>query len=87
MRNGITRVKGTLTILISSVASIDEERLTDNSRIGSFSLKNRRAWAAGRKATREEGRVYCLLGIFTVNISVLYGEVSKAFPRQCKLVK
>ncbi|KAI6023006.1 hypothetical protein PISMIDRAFT_118869, partial [Pisolithus microcarpus 441] len=39
------------------------------------------SWAAGRKTTREEDRAYSLLGLFGVNLPMLYGEGSKAFQR------
>jgi hypothetical protein len=39
------------------------------------------SWAAHRKTTRLEDQAYCLLGIFGVNMPLLYGEGSKAFLR------
>ncbi|KAI6151182.1 heterokaryon incompatibility protein-domain-containing protein [Pisolithus tinctorius] len=39
------------------------------------------SWAAGRKTTRVEDRAYSLLGLFGVNMPMLYGEGSKAFQR------
>lgn len=41
----------------------------------------RMSWAAFRSTSREEDIAYCLLGIFQVNIPLLYGEGSKAFIR------
>lgn len=38
-------------------------------------------WAAGRQATRTEDMAYCLLGVFDVNMPLLYGEGNKAFYR------
>lgn len=37
------------------------------------------SWAAKRKTTRPENIAYCLLGIFNVNMPLLYGEGHKAF--------
>lgn len=37
------------------------------------------AWAARRHTTREEDSAYCLLGLFNVNMPLLYGEGSKTF--------
>ncbi|OLN87307.1 Vegetative incompatibility protein HET-E-1-like protein 13 [Colletotrichum chlorophyti] len=52
------------------------------------SLGRRMSWAAGRKTTREEDVAYSLLGIFDVNIPLLYGEGSSAFTRlQEKILK
>lgn len=41
----------------------------------------RMSWAANRTTTREEDIAYCLLGIFDVNIPLIYGEGPKAFIR------
>ncbi|KAI6167803.1 hypothetical protein EDD17DRAFT_1751214 [Pisolithus thermaeus] len=39
------------------------------------------SWAAERETTRVEDRAYSLLGLFGVNMPMLYGEGSKAFQR------
>ncbi|KAI6116667.1 heterokaryon incompatibility protein-domain-containing protein [Pisolithus croceorrhizus] len=39
------------------------------------------SWAADRKTTRVEDRAYSLMGLFDVNMPMLYGEGSKAFQR------
>ncbi|KAI6003185.1 hypothetical protein F5J12DRAFT_164229 [Pisolithus orientalis] len=39
------------------------------------------SWAADRKTTRVEDRAYSLLGLFGVNMPMLYGEGRKAFQR------
>ncbi len=39
------------------------------------------SWAAGRKTTRLEDKAYCLLGIFDVQMPLLYGEREQAFTR------
>lgn len=46
-----------------------------------FSIAQRMSWAADRKTTRVEDEAYCLLGIFNVNMPLLYGEREKAFIR------
>jgi hypothetical protein len=38
-------------------------------------------WASKRETTREEDTAYCLLGLFDVNMPLLYGEGKKAFLR------
>jgi hypothetical protein len=46
------------------------------------SIAKRMSWAAKRQATRQEDRAYSLLGIFRVNMTLLYGEGGeKAFLR------
>ncbi|KAI5984766.1 heterokaryon incompatibility protein-domain-containing protein [Pisolithus marmoratus] len=39
------------------------------------------SWAANRKTTRVEDRAYSLMGLFGVNMPMLYGEGNKAFQR------
>jgi len=39
------------------------------------------SWAAERETTRNEDVAYCLMGIFDINMPLLYGEVPKAFIR------
>lgn len=46
-----------------------------------FCIAEKMAWAARRQTTREEDSAYCLLGLFNVNMPLLYGEGSKAFLR------
>jgi hypothetical protein len=41
----------------------------------------RMSWASGRETTRVEDEAYCLLGIFGVNMPLLYGEGHQAFRR------
>jgi hypothetical protein len=49
--------------------------------IMSASVAERFCWAAGRETTRIEDRAYSLLGIFDINMPLLYGEGEKAFGR------
>ena len=39
------------------------------------------SWAAERKTSRLEDEAYCLLGLFGINMPLLYGEGSNAFQR------
>ncbi|KAI1164701.1 HET-domain-containing protein [Nemania serpens] len=41
----------------------------------------RMSWAANRQTRRVEDVAYCLLGIFDINMPLLYGEGEKAFTR------
>ncbi|RSL51350.1 hypothetical protein CEP54_011445 [Fusarium duplospermum] len=50
--------------------------------ISGISIYQRMQWASTRTTTRPEDMAYCLLGIFDVNIPLLYGEgKKKAFQR------
>ncbi len=52
------------------------------------SVATKMSWAAKRKTTRIEDMAYCLLGIFGVNMPLLYGEGEKAFSRlQDEIIK
>ncbi|KAG8666742.1 hypothetical protein FPOAC2_11865 [Fusarium poae] len=70
-----------MTSLISDITGIHREVLEDNSILESIPIASRMSWAAKRKATRIEDTAYCLLGIFDVNMPMLYGEGTKAFER------
>jgi hypothetical protein len=43
-------------------------------RLGDFSIEERMSWAASRTTTLREDKVYCLLGIFSVFLPLIYGE-------------
>jgi hypothetical protein len=47
----------------------------------SFSIAQKMKWASNRKTTREEYTAYCLMGLFDVNMPLLYGEGMRAFYR------
>jgi len=60
---------------------IDQQALLGEKRLEKFSVAQRMSWAADRKATRTEDVAYSLIGIFDVNMPMLYGEGKKAFVR------
>jgi hypothetical protein len=45
------------------------------------SVAERMSWLATRRTTRIEDIAYCMLGIFDINMPLLYGEGAKAFIR------
>jgi len=45
------------------------------------SIANRMSWASKRRTKRKEDLAYCLLGLFEVNMPLIYGEGAKAFLR------
>ena len=49
--------------------------------LSDFSIAQRMAWASYRHATRPEDVAYSLMGIFDVNMPMLYGEGNRAFTR------
>ena len=57
-------------------------RYLDGSReLDQASIAQRMSWAANRETTRIEDVAYSLLGIFNINMPLLYGESYKAFLR------
>lgn len=49
--------------------------------LDAYSIAQRMSWASKRETTRVEDMAYSLLGIFGVNMPLLYGEGEKAFVR------
>lgn len=49
--------------------------------LNSFSVATRMAWASMRTTTRVEDAAYSLMGIFEVNMPLLYGEGTNSFQR------
>ncbi|KAE9379502.1 HET-domain-containing protein, partial [Stipitochalara longipes BDJ] len=72
---------------ISYITNINEDALLGASP-ETFSVATRMSWAARRETTRIEDIAYCLLGIFQVNMPMIYGEGANAFLRlQEEIVK
>ncbi|KAH8781820.1 hypothetical protein BGZ57DRAFT_886679 [Hyaloscypha finlandica] len=73
--------KNTLHKLLSKITQIPEIILQYRSHLKSVGVAQRMSWAANRQTTRSEDVAYCLLGLFDVNMPLLYGEGEKAFIR------
>jgi hypothetical protein len=74
--------------LISRISKIEETVLTNPSLLPTKSVAQKMAWAARRETTKAEDKAYCLLGIFDVNMPLLYGEGQRAFMRlQKEIIK
>lgn len=65
---------------LEEITSIDTDVLTKGT-IETISIARRMSWAAKRQTTRIEDQAYSLLGIFDVNMPLLYGEGKRAFTR------
>ncbi|KAI2634051.1 HET-domain-containing protein [Xylaria nigripes] len=73
---------------ICDVTRIHIGALNDRNTIPEYSVAQRMSWAADRQTSRREDITYCLLGIFDINMPLLYGEGNKAFLRlQQEIVK
>lgn len=73
--------KTTLAPYIEAAARIPSGALDGSRSIHSFSIAQRMSWAASRSTTRVEDLAYCLMGLFRVNMPMLYGEGAKSFLR------
>jgi hypothetical protein len=73
--------KETLETLIFETTKIEEAVLRDAKSLEYFSVAQKMSWASERRTTRVEDIAYCLLGIFGVNMPMLYGEGNHAFIR------
>ncbi len=77
---GCLGTKQTLSHLLTLRTGIDEDILNGEP-LSRRSIAQRMSWASGRETTYVEDAAYCLLGIFDVNMPLLYGEREKAFLR------
>lgn len=66
---------------LSSLTRVDKEYLLGSCSVGEASIAKRMSWMANRTTTRVEDRAYCLLGLFDVNMPLLYGEGLRSFTR------
>lgn len=69
------------TKLLTEITGIQLDVLTGKISPQDVSIASRMHWAAHRKTSRTEDVAYCLLGIFDVNIPLLYGEGTRSFIR------
>jgi hypothetical protein len=74
--------KLSLQALVSKITKIDPRALTEGSGyLDGWSVAQRMSWASSRVTTRVEDMAYCLMGLFDINMPMLYGEGDKAFIR------
>ncbi|KAE9364092.1 HET-domain-containing protein [Stipitochalara longipes BDJ] len=75
---------GTRTSLKDKIESITKvaDTVLDGASLDTIAAAAKMSWASGRVTTRPEDIAYCLLGLFNVNMPLLYGEgKEKAFIR------
>ena len=74
---------GTQRSLKNEISQITRIPVTvlQGSGLSSYSVAQKMSWAAGRETTRIEDRAYCLMGLFEINMPLLYGEGQRAFRR------
>ncbi|KAG0648270.1 Vegetative incompatibility HET-E-1 [Hyphodiscus hymeniophilus] len=80
--------KLTLAPFLSDCTGIRKGVLLGSIALANCSIAERMSWAAGRQTTRIEDIGYSLLGLFEINMPLLYGEGTKSFRRlQEEIVK
>lgn len=73
--------KATLAEAIEEITNIESDFLLHRRSLSEASIAKKMSWAASRQTTRAEDIAYCLLGLFDINMPLLYGEGHKAFQR------
>ncbi|KAM6528679.1 hypothetical protein FALCPG4_009642 [Fusarium falciforme] len=71
----------TLDQAISERTRIPKAILSGDQDLETASVAQRMSWASDRRTTRREDLAYCLMGIFSINMPLLYGEGERAFVR------
>ena len=66
---------------LSEATGVPAPILVHSRSLFTIPVASRMRWASKRFTTREEDLAYCLLGLFNVNMPLLYGEGPKAFVR------
>ena len=72
--------KSSLQRMISEITGIPTNILLGGDLKGA-SIAQRMSWASKRETTRVEDLAYCLMGMFGINMPLLYGEGERAFTR------
>lgn len=73
--------KGELCDVIEDITGIPSPYLLGIHELHHASIAQRMSWAATRVTKREEDIAYCLLGVFGIVMSMIYGEGHNAFRR------
>ncbi|KAL2673871.1 hypothetical protein Neosp_012315 [[Neocosmospora] mangrovei] len=79
---------GSLAERISAITQINVNLIKDPSTLVLASVAQKMSWLSRRVTSRVEDMAYCMLGIFDINMPLLYGEGKNAFLRlQEEIVK
>ena len=66
---------------LETITGVPFDVLRDPGSARGYSVSTKMSWAAGRVTTRVEDTAYCLLGLFGINMPLIYGEGRRAFRR------
>lgn len=73
--------KSSMCDIISEITLIPKAILRGAASVDTASVAQRMSWASKRQTTRIEDQAYCLMGLFGINMPMLYGEGELAFIR------
>lgn len=73
--------EGRFPEIIAKTTGIDVSYLIGATPLSVASVAKKMFWLSRRKTTRTEDMAYCMLGIFNINMPLLYGEGQRAFAR------
>lgn len=73
--------KTDVSTVLARITGIDVNILEHTKDLSAVSVAQKMSWAAMRESTRIEDAAYSLLGMFGINMPMLYGEEEKAFLR------
>lgn len=73
--------RSSMEIAISVATKISREYLQGDGQYNHASIAQKMSWISRRRTTRIEDMAYCMLGIFGINMPLLYGEGQKSFTR------
>lgn len=80
--------KTELSSLLSWLTNIQTSVLLHDEPLDGIPVARKMSWAAKRQTKKVEDIAYCLLGIFDIDMPLLYGEGTKAFLRlQDEIIK
>jgi hypothetical protein len=82
------RVNPALCAAISQTTGIERDFIVQRKRLDQACVAKKMSWLSMRRTSRIEDIAYCVLGLFGVNMPLLYGEGRKAFMRlQLELIR
>ncbi|KAI1211910.1 HET-domain-containing protein [Annulohypoxylon truncatum] len=67
--------------IVSDATGIPKPLIESHKSLSEYSAAQKMSWAAHRSSTRPEDVAYSLLGLFDINMPLLYGEGERAFIR------
>ena len=81
VKRGSNPVEVSILTVLRQITNMPLGVLAGHTHPKSVSIATRMTWAARRQTTRREDIAYCLLSLFNINMTMLYGEGHQAFRR------